>query len=246
MDDKLTTIYTAATPVQARMLQNLLDDEGIQAYLVNDSLQAAVGEVPFGWSTAVRVAVASPHAEQARGIAEEFEGRLAQKPAAGGPETSEIVTALWPECPKCGKPRTAVCEWCGTAGTRFPPADPEPAEGSGSVQAERWLCPTCDEPVEGRFLRWCEWCNHDFGAGVHAPGPRVKEAEHNLNPRLVYTALALTGLVVLLLLYFAIVLALNGVIEVESISDLRRLSAFRFALLIMRRRHRRSVGHANR
>jgi hypothetical protein len=207
MDDKLTTIYTAATPVQAKMLQNMLDDEGIQAYLVNDALQAAVGEVPFGWTTAVRVAVSSDHAEEARAIAEDFEGQLLQEPGASSAEPGEAIAHLWPACPTCRKPRTAVCQWCGTSGTRFPAADPEPADASSEGQAERWLCPTCDEPVEGRFLRWCEWCNHDFGSGVHVPAPVIHEVEDNSNPRLMLTALALAGLVVLLLIYFAIVLS---------------------------------------
>ena len=207
MDDKLTTIFTAVTPVQARMLQNLLDDEGIQAYLVNDALQAAVGEVPFGWTTAVRVAVSSAHAEQARALAEGFESRLSHQPPAGYAETSDAVATLWPACPQCRQPRTAVCPWCGTAGTQFPAADLEPADATGQHHAERWLCPTCDEPVEGRFLRWCEWCNHDFGTGVHVPAPAAKQADDKLNPRLALSALALAGLVILLLIYFAIVLA---------------------------------------
>ena len=207
MDEKLTTIFTAATPVQARMLQNLLDDEGIQAYLVNDALQAAVGEVPFGWTTAVRVAVSSAHAEHARSIAEDFEGRLSQQPAGGIAETSDAVATLWPTCPACRRPRTAVCQWCGTSGTRFPSADPEPAEAADQIPAERWLCPTCDEPLEGRFLRWCEWCNHDFGTGVHAPAPVLNDVESNSNPRLMYTGLALAALVILLVIYFSIVLA---------------------------------------
>jgi hypothetical protein len=208
MDDKLTTIFTAATPLQARLLQNRLDDEGIQAYLVNDALQAAVGEVPFGWTTAVRVAVSSAHAEQARAIAEGFESRLSARTVRGLRREqrcgSNFVAGL-PRMPPAANRRVPVVRHgrhaISRGGCR---AGRQPG---GQDQAERWLCPTCDEPVEGRYLRWCEWCNHDFGSGVHVPAPVVREVENNLNPRLVFSALALAGLVVLLLLYFAIVLA---------------------------------------
>jgi hypothetical protein len=206
MDDKLTIIFTAATPIQARMLQNLLDDEGIQAYLVNDALQGAVGEVPFGWSTAVRVAVSSEQAEQAQAIARSFEQQLAHG-GAGILESNEVVESVsWSTCPECGQPRTAVCAWCGTSGTQFPAADPEPA-GAAHSEQPRWLCPTCDEPNEGRFLRWCEWCNHDFGVGVQAASSTRRAPRGELNSRVIRTFVALCGFVILLLIYLAIVLS---------------------------------------
>jgi hypothetical protein len=205
MDDKLTTIFTAATPVQARLLKNLLDEEGIPAYLVNEALQGAVGEVPFGWSTAVRVAVASDYADEARGIAKDFESRLIHERPIRDRSVGDDIATLWPACPSCRRPRTAVCPWCGTSGTHFPAADPEPADEQD--RTDRWICSTCDEPFEDRFLRWCEWCNHDFGTGVQVAAPKTREADYDSNPRIMLVLLSLVGLVILLMIYFSIVLA---------------------------------------
>ena len=89
--DRQTVIYTAARPQQAQLLKNLLADAGIDAVLLNDALQSAVGEVPFGWSTAVRVAVRESDAAEARALAIEFDRTLAVGQLAGD-EVAEYET----------------------------------------------------------------------------------------------------------------------------------------------------------
>jgi hypothetical protein len=51
---------------------------------------------------------------------------------------------------------------CGTSGTHFPNADRGPASDD-DAPVERWICPTCDEPLSDLFERYCAGCHHDFG-----------------------------------------------------------------------------------
>jgi hypothetical protein len=134
-------------------------------------------------------------------------------------ETVRIEAGDWPACPNCERPRLAVCPFCETSSNEMPQGDPryggqsltellanEHGEAS-NCGAERTsppllICPTCDEPFEARYLRRCEWCGHDFGAGLEVP-PAISVTPININARAVALTLALVVGMVLLVMYFS-------------------------------------------
>ena len=65
-----TVIYSAANTQQAYLLKGILEDQGIPAWVVNDTIQIAGGDLPLGWTAAARVVVGSDTAIAARQIAE--------------------------------------------------------------------------------------------------------------------------------------------------------------------------------
>ena len=99
----------------------------------------------------------------------------------------EIID-IWPECPRCGRPRHTRCPICGTAGSYFPRADQnfgaEPSidgpngderredEPTSAPARLALICTMCDEPWLADFLRRCEWCSYDFGHGIEFKVPR--------------------------------------------------------------------------
>ncbi|MDH3592019.1 MAG: DUF2007 domain-containing protein [Planctomycetota bacterium] len=57
----------------AYIVKGMLDDAGIPAFVENEELQNAIGELATGFSTAPRVVVAQAHAERALELLREFE-----------------------------------------------------------------------------------------------------------------------------------------------------------------------------
>ena len=171
MSTNPTVIYSAANTQQAYLLRSLLEDEGIQARVVNDSLQIAGGELPLGWTAAARVVVPEQDAPRARELAEHFDRQTAHPLA--GEETSSAPAAEpwpdWPTCPQCGTRQSAQCPICGTVGTDFPLADYQPTATGDRVLL---MCRTCDDHMLPEWYRFCPGCNYDFGAGIEpAPMP---------------------------------------------------------------------------
>jgi hypothetical protein len=133
-------------------------------------------------------------------------------PRARGPDSSDadaqdlvVDDNRYARCPDCGQPRTATCPFCQTSGGRFKVAFTleveEPSDGPAML-----ICPTCDEPFQPGYLRRCESCGHDFGAGQEAP---PTESEHDFEPRklrMLAVALAALALIIGLFAYFAILL----------------------------------------
>ena len=89
------------------------------------------------------------------------------------------VLESWPDCPQCHRPRQAKCPLCGTSGTHFPNADRSPSTDD-DAPVERWICPTCDEPLSDLFERYCAGCHHDFGEKRQAPAEPQREGIHPL------------------------------------------------------------------
>ncbi len=77
-------IYTAANAQQAHLLANALVERGIFAYVTNDMLQGAAGDLPFGLPTLPRVVVHEDDATEARQLAVEFDRSTVTAPAASG------------------------------------------------------------------------------------------------------------------------------------------------------------------
>jgi hypothetical protein len=208
MSEKLTEVYTTAQPYQAHELKNLLAEAGIDAVVLDEACQDALGSASCCCRpAATRVVVSDQDADSARRIARDFqeqtqsvepdEGAEAQPPKT---ETPRPSMAAWPLCPKCGRPRHTSCPVCGTAGNDFSQADPEFAGTllDDDPAAMVLVCGTCDEPFVPRFLRRCEWCGHDFGEGEE---PRESAAEE-LSGRTVFLMLGVAALLIAMIGYF--------------------------------------------
>jgi hypothetical protein len=157
-------VYSAASPQQAHLLRNLLEQEGIAARVVNDAIQIAGGELPLGWTAAARVVVSEEDATEARAIAESFDCRV----AAGSEEAFEELDSLeewkeWPICPACGHKRSARCPVCGATGTAFPVADVAETPTIDDVLLQ---CEDCDDVIRPQWFRDCAACGADFGSGI--------------------------------------------------------------------------------
>ena len=205
MSDQPTVIYTAANPLEAHELKNLLADEEIEAYVINDALQAVTGEVPMGWATAARVLVAEQDAVRARALAEEFDRRTAlarteRRNEAAATSRAEVSLVL---CPACDRPRTAVCPICETAGADFLSGDAPPSADPADSETQLLICPTCDEPFEPGYLRRCEWCGHECGDGIRLPEPAAEARVESPNARVIFAALGMLALIAAIMAYFA-------------------------------------------
>jgi hypothetical protein len=201
MADELAVIYTAANVVQAHLLRNALAEAGIHAQVTNDVLQAAGGDLPLGWTIAPRVLVAREQEVEARRLAEEYDSRLSQNREQIADEADDRSTVAQPNCPSCGRVRTAICPSCHTSGRDF--AQAEPIAGADGEQATRLICPVCDEPFEGGYLRQCEWCGHDFGEGLETPAVVTAPAVEPMNWRVAVVGLSVVAIIGGLLAYFS-------------------------------------------
>lgn len=136
MLQELPTIYRAKNLLEARLLCNILEEEGIRATVANGVLENGSGVDLVGWPTLARVMVAREDAVRAREIALKYD-REVSRGSGGGWEgdrdsrqttpEAEILEA-WPCCPECGARRLTRCAFCGTSGADFPPADANPGD----------------------------------------------------------------------------------------------------------------------
>jgi hypothetical protein len=170
MSGEPTVIYHAANPQQAYLLKGLLEERGIPAWVVNDSMQIAGGELPLGWRAAACVTVGSIDADEARAFAEEFNTTTAHDPS---PETnfeppSPDTWQDWPLCPQCRTPRQVRCPICDAVGTKFPLAAIEERQGRKRVLL---ICDACDDHFRPEFFRLCHQCGHDYGNGISVEAP---------------------------------------------------------------------------
>ncbi|HVX09603.1 MAG TPA: DUF2007 domain-containing protein [Pirellulales bacterium] len=108
-------------------------------------------------------------------------------------------------CPECGRPRMAVCPFCETSGTTFRGANPL---DEGSMEEPSLLiCSLCDEPFEASYLRRCEWCGHDFGAGLEVPAVMQTVSRDAPNWRVFLVGICGVAIIVGLITYFAMLLS---------------------------------------
>src|SRR6476659_5561089 len=113
-------IYSADNPQQAYLLRSLLADEGIEAWVVNDAIQIAGGELPVGWKGAAKVIVGDDEAVAARQFAESFDQKTQRHfldphddDTENEAHNSTTISPIWPLCPACNQPRSAHCPICG-------------------------------------------------------------------------------------------------------------------------------------
>jgi hypothetical protein len=109
-----------------------------------------------------------------------------------------------------------VCPFCQTSGTELPRADPNFLLGEGPDDEQDGevppaprlavICPTCDEPWTPDFLRVCEWCSHDFGAGIASRRQPTREPQEiSANPRITAVAAMLAAVVLGMFVYFLVI-----------------------------------------
>jgi uncharacterized CHY-type Zn-finger protein len=206
-NDRQVVFFADAQPALAYMLRNRLAEAGIEVFIENESLPYGANEL-LPAVIGPRVVVAEADADAARKIVAEFrrepqeiaaaDDRLTtaggrEAPAVGVAERAGRTDAI---CPQCGRARMTVCPFCHTASNDFPRADqPVAAEPDGNE--ELLICGTCDEPFVPEYYRRCEWCGHDFGAGIEL---KPKEVTDYLNDRVI---VAVVGSALILLAVFA-------------------------------------------
>ena len=116
--------------------------------------------------------------------------------ASGLGDLLPAAGAAGPSCGPCG------CTAGQAAGDRTPTAGADAsAEASQAADRPMLICPTCDEPFVPQYLRWCEWCGHEFPDGIELPP--APEPGEGLNGRLLLMALALAVVLVAIVLYLA-------------------------------------------
>jgi uncharacterized paraquat-inducible protein A len=193
MSGQPTVIYSAANTQQAYLLRGLLQEQGIAAWVVNDAIQIAGGDLPLGWAAAARVVVGEPDALRARKIAEDFDRQTAHEPSGDDqPGTPDAEWTEWPVCPECGERRSARCPVCGSSGTDFPLAD---LQESGAAQRVLLVCHECDDHMRPEWYRLCARCGHDFGGGVEVNRPDRPALEISRSEWLVVALTVVCGLV---------------------------------------------------
>jgi hypothetical protein len=94
MENTHCVIYSAASAEQAHLLANLLNDEGIYAYVTNQSLRIAGGDLPFGTATAPQVVVHQDDADEARQLAVEFDHMTRSSCKPGPPRWQFSLAAI--------------------------------------------------------------------------------------------------------------------------------------------------------
>jgi hypothetical protein len=160
-----TVIYSAASIQQAYLLKGLLEEQGILARVVNDSIQIAGGDLPLGWTAAAKVVVSDHDAVAARRFAEEFDWRTAHEQLEDDSreKTPEVPWDDWPVCPDCGERRSARCPICHSSGSDFVLADLQPSDQTDRVLL---FCPDCDDHFLPEWYRRCARCGYDFRSGI--------------------------------------------------------------------------------
>jgi hypothetical protein len=188
MSDRPTEIFRAANSQHAQMLRQMLEERGIKAYIVNESLQTAGGDLPLGWTAAPRILVAEEDAVKGRLIAEQFDAILRDGKAVEMEEfdVADADWTDWPLCPSCHQRREVLCNICGSRGSKFALADLVEENGRTQVLLH---CDSCDDHFRPKFFRICHHCGHDFGNGID-PQPVQQELELPENTRRTWIVVA--------------------------------------------------------
>ena len=106
----LRKLYTAIGPMDAHFLRNLLEQQGIEATVMGESLAAARGDLPLTPDTLPSVWVYEEDMERALPVAQEYILRHVRQD-----EPRPLASEPW-KCPSCGEsiePQFDECWKCG-------------------------------------------------------------------------------------------------------------------------------------
>ena len=216
IDDRQVVVFADAQPGLAYLVRNRLAEAGIDCFIENESLPYGANEL-LPAVIGPRIVVSEADAPAAVKIVAEFRREPQEMAAAATNQpmaadnrkgTSspgqlvDVATLTGPACPACGRARMIECPYCHTAGTDFPRGD-QPVATAKDSDKELLICPTCDEPFAPRDYRRCEWCGHDFGAGIEIEPQKVAEY---LNDRVVVAVVAAAAILLVIFAYFGSIL----------------------------------------
>jgi len=100
-DSEPREVYSAADIQEAHIIKNALEEAGIEARVVGDHLQNAVGELP-AVTIAPRVWVNAENFDQARKMIADHQARR---------QSSATPASKW-KCAECGEPNEPSFEMC--------------------------------------------------------------------------------------------------------------------------------------
>jgi hypothetical protein len=101
-DSELRKVYSAENVQEAYLIKAELEDAGIEAFVVGEHLQNAIGELPVS-NTAPQVEVRATDFDQARQIVLERQ--------ANRRKVSEHPSSEW-TCPHCDEPNEPTFDLC--------------------------------------------------------------------------------------------------------------------------------------
>src|SRR6476620_4174305 len=99
MNESPVVVYSAANRAQAFLLMDWLREQGIEAQVVNDSMEVAGGDLPLGWRSAPKLIVPDSQVAKTRHLLAQYESH-SQPVEEIGDATSERALD-WPDCPRC-------------------------------------------------------------------------------------------------------------------------------------------------
>ena len=100
----ITEVYRCQNEAEALILVNMLLEHGIQARIVGEHLQGAIGELPPGRDTALQLWTPATDQATARKLLQDYESRRQDNPA----QSQKIG---W-TCPRCGTDVEAPFDVC--------------------------------------------------------------------------------------------------------------------------------------
>lgn len=173
---KQVEIYRAANIHEAQVLKNVLEHEGICAFISNEGLLGATDMV--GWSIEPKVMVSESDVNAALSIVDQFVQQVRTRRELRIDEADAELSESerdWPLCPMCHEPRIAMCTGCGSVGTDF--GEAVFVETDSGLETDRevefeiepeeglLMCTVCDVPFQPAYRKICK-CNYEFADGI--------------------------------------------------------------------------------
>ena len=173
---KQVEVYRAANVQEAQVLRNVLEHDGISAFISNEGLLGATDLV--GWAIDPKVMVGESDMQLAMPIVDQFVQQVRDRHTLNIDEVDGEISEDerdWPCCPMCHKPRVAMCTGCRSVGTDF--GEAVFVESESGLEPNRdiafdiepdeplLMCTVCDRPFQPIYSKICP-CNYEFADGV--------------------------------------------------------------------------------
>ena len=112
---RLVEIYRTTSLAKAHGIKMELEEEGLQVFLDGDLLQGALGELPLGWATAIRISVQ----ESQKQLAQEYLAKSQAHLLAAAQNNDPSVH----HCLACGQVMQETDTTCSACGWSFESRD---------------------------------------------------------------------------------------------------------------------------